>query len=145
MADEPNSSMPTESQMEAGAEVLDAGAAAAAAEPDPGGKRGAAAAGIRKEASKKGWELTEAQADMLAGLVVSKMADLMAELPDQVVDKIGERGGYDKLPEPLSHPAAPTGAGTLPAAPALEGAAPADERPALSTGASSFARRFRTG
>lgn len=132
--------MPTAQDMEAGAEVIEAGEQAAAAETDPTKRRGAATRAIRSTAKSKGWEISAEQADMLAGMVATKLADALSEVPALTADEIGKRGGYDKLPEPLSIPAAPTPGGSLPEQPA---AAPPDVAPGSHK--RSFANWFRGG
>lgn len=144
MPDEPQN-IPTEDQMKAGVDVVEAGEQAAAAETDPSKRRAAAGRAIKREAKSKGWELTPEQAEMLAGMVVAKLGEQLAELPDTVADKIGERGGFDHLPEPLTHGPA-TGAGTVPAEPPTPGTGEgADVAPGAdrSSGAAAFARWFR--
>ena len=130
--DEPK--IPTSEDMAAGGDVVQAGADAAAAEPDPKKRRAAASRAIKKEAESKGWELSEDQANMLAGMTA-----------DMVVDKIQERGGFEHLPEPLTPPPAPTGAGTLPAQPPPAVAGP-DTAPGEGRrkGAGGFAGWFRS-
>lgn len=134
--------LPSQEQMQQGAEVVAAGEQAAAAETDPKRKRAAARGAIRKEAQSKGWELSEEDADMLAGMVAVKLGEQLAAVPGQTADEIGKRGGYDRLPEPITPPAAPTGAGTLPEQPAPE----QDARPGggRTQGAGAFARWFRS-
>ena len=147
MADE--TTAPTQEQMAEGAAVLEAGQAAAAAEPDETKKRGAARSAIRQKAKASGWELTDEQADKLAAALTGKVEELLGELPGNVAEAIRQMGGFDHLPEPLTPPAAPTGAGTLPAEPAGRPAPPpaGDEAPGAgrSHGASAFARWFRSG
>lgn len=138
--------MPTQADMAAGAEVVEAGAQAAAAETDPTKRKAAAGRAIKREAKTKGWELSTEQAEMLAGMVASQIAEHLEQLPDRTADKIGERGGFDHLPEPLAIPPA-TGAGEAPAAPPVqEPGRQADEAPGAggARGASAFAKWFRS-
>lgn len=148
MADDPGN-VPTQEQMAQGAAVIEAGQEAAAAEPDEAKKRGAARSAIRQKAKSSGWELTDDQADKLAGAITGKIEELFEALPGNTAEAIRQMGGFDKLPEPLAAPAAPTGGGTLPAEPAGAPAPPAggDEAPGggRARGASSFARWFRGG
>jgi hypothetical protein len=130
---------PTSEDLAKGAEVVEAGTTAAQNEPDKTKRRGAAKEAITDSAESKGWKLSAADAEMLAGMVVAQLADL----PDRTADKIAERGGFEHLPEPLSVPTAPTGTGALPAQPA---ATPQDERPTQEArGMGAFARHFRSG
>lgn len=140
MADPETPAAPSAEDLAAGGDVVNAGAAAAAAEKDPDKRKGAAATAIKDTAGEKGWELSEDQAQYLAGIVAAQVSEQTA---DKVVDKISERGGFDKPPEPVSPPPTPTGTGELPAQPP---AAAQDEAPPQhSRGASAFARRFRGG
>lgn len=138
---------PTKEDMEAGVEVVGAGQAAADAEPDPQKKRGAAARAIKKESASKGWELSDDDADKLAGAVVGKLGDLLSSLPGDVVEGIRTAGGFDNLPEPLAVPAAPSGGGSAPAEPPAAPAAAPDDAPGghRTKGAGAFARWFRSG
>ena len=140
---EPENQMPTAEQMAAGGDVVNAGAEAAAAEKDPEKRQEAAATAIQDKAAEKGFKLSRDDAEMLAGMVSAQVAAELAKLPDQTADKISERGGFDKPPEPVAPPPAPTGTGSLPAQPA---AAPqGDERPPeQSRGLGAFARHFRS-
>ena len=74
---------------------------------------------------------------MIASMVVAKLGE---DLPDQIADRIGERGGFDQLPAPVS-PAAPTppAAGSL-APPATETPDQPPEAPRRLT----FAEKFRS-
>jgi hypothetical protein len=135
--------MPTAEDVAAGGEVVNAGATAAAAEKDPAKRQDAAATAIKDTAEQKGFKLSPEDAEQLAGMVAAQVAATVQDLPDKTADKISERGGFDRLPEPVSPPPAPTGTGSLPAQPpaAAEDEAP----PQQSRGASAFARRFRGG
>lgn len=137
------SSTPSSQELQDGAEVLGAGEQAAAAEPEPAKKRAAAARAIKGASAQKGWDLSDEQADKLAAAALGQVKELLEELPQSVADMIRQMGGFDKLPEPVTVPAAPTGQGEAPSEPPAA-AAPADEHPA-SGGAKSFARWFRTG
>lgn len=135
---------PTAEDVQAGGEVVNAGAAAAAAETDPAKRKDAAAAAIKDTADAKGWKLSQEDAQMLAGMVAAQVAATVEALPDKTADKISERGGFDKLPEPVVPPAAPTGTGSLPAQPAAP--PQGDEAPPQqSRGLGAFARHFRSG
>lgn len=136
--------MPSAEDVAAGGEVVSAGATAAAAEKDPAKRQDAAATAIKDTADAKGFKLSPEDAQQLAGMVAAQVAAEMSQLPDRTADKISERGGFDRLPEPVTPPAAPTGTGSLPAQPA---APPQEDEtpPQESRGASAFARKFRGG
>jgi hypothetical protein len=133
--------VPTAAEMEQGAEVVAAGQQAAAAETDPTKRKAAASEAIRETAREKGFTLSQQEADILSDMIADKLADRTA---DRTVDRIREAGGFDRLPDPVNAPAAPTGGGTLPAEPPAGGqAAPAPEDGPEPP--KSFAARFRTG
>lgn len=131
--------VPSMAEMQQGAEVIAAGTAAAEAETDPTQRRDAAAGAIQQTAKEKGWQLDQAQAEMLADMIADKLADRTA---DRTVDRIRDAGGFDRLPDPVQPPAAPNGAGTLPAEPPAGPDVPAEQAPAPPK---TFAARFRSG
>lgn len=131
--------MPTAADVAAGGEVVNAGATAAAAEQDPAKRQDVAATAIKETADAKGFKLSAEDAQQLAGMVTAQVAAELAKLPDQTADKISERGGFDRLPEPVAPPPAPTGSGARPVG---QGGSP-DEQPP--TGRPTFASRFRSG
>lgn len=135
------------SPMDQGMDVVAAGEAAAAAEPEPAKKRAAARRAIKSTSAEKGFELTDEQADKLAGAVVGQLKELLDELPAAVGEFIRKAGGFDHLPEPLAAPPAPTGTGSRPAEPEPP-ALPAHDTPpgdGRSRGVAAFARWFRGG
>jgi len=114
MADEDT---PTQSDLAAGQDVALAGAAAAAAEPEAAKKRPAARRAIKQTAQEKGWELSDEDCGRIA---------------DLVVDRIGERGGFDHPLEPITAPAP------------VAAQPPAPETPPEPPAKRTFAERFRS-
>ena len=109
---------PTAQDLQAGQSVAAAGIAAAQAEPEPSRRKPAARRAIQREAAANGWELSDEDADRIA---------------DMVVDRIQERGAFDRPMELVSPPpAAP-----IPAQATVQTPAAAQR--------GSFAERFRSG
>lgn len=141
MADEPTG-LPSQEDLAGGAEVVEAGKAAAAAEPDPSKRREAAAGAIREAAGEKGWKLSQDEAEMIASAVVAQAGAFAGA----VADEIQQRGGFDRLPDPVVPPPAPTGTGELPEQPPVGDAGePAHDQLPAARGASGFASWFRGG
>jgi hypothetical protein len=115
---------PTAEQMAQGATVGQAGIEAAIAEPDPTKRPRAAGRAIQKAARAQGWELSDDDCERIGRAVAAQLAAAADENNEAtaraVVGHMEARGAFETPPEPIAIPAAPTGTGRIPAAPAAE-------------------------
>ncbi|HET7047882.1 MAG TPA: hypothetical protein VFI54_06380 [Solirubrobacteraceae bacterium] len=108
----------TSEELQQGQAVAQAGAEAAAAEPDPAKRKQAASRAARQRAQELKIDLTEDHANMIASAIIVQME---------------QRGAFDAPPEPVAAPA-----------PVAAGGEPVEQQQQQAPVRKSFAEKFRS-